>query len=214
MSNITHTKVKSIFEDNTESFGIQNEERNNQTEMRHNDHHDHADQEDLQSCESLSVCLSEEESDEESEMDDDYNPNTGTSSGAADKDDDSMKKNPSMKRLPTKSSFSFNKLKSTLSLKKLKTVVFPIKQSKAEKKDKLIQFAKGTNDDDGALLDDKKDEEASIQQETIDKLVAYYGSKVTFVIFILIHVGLNSLRSYSAYLIGEWANNKDLQTDP
>lgn len=34
-----------------------------------------------------------------------------------------------------------------------------------------------------------------------------------FVIFLAIHIALNSLRSYSAFLVGEWANDKSKQLE-
>lgn len=57
--------------------------------MHGKDHvHTHGEDEECKSCESLSVCLTDEE--EDSEMDDDYDPNTGLSG---------LKKEPSSKLL-------------------------------------------------------------------------------------------------------------------
>lgn len=95
------SKMKSIFEDNTESFGIQNEDRTEPekihtehkfvTKHKHKNDNDDKDKDELDSNESLSVCLTDEE---ESEMDSDYDPLSGTTGSK-----DAMAKKPSSKLL-------------------------------------------------------------------------------------------------------------------
>lgn len=98
--------------------------------------HSHPEEEDCHSCESGSLCHSDE-SDSEG-LDDDYDPNAASGAVVA------------------------TKLKSTMSLKKAKSIVFPIKQTRSEKRKKLVEFSSGTEEKEEKLMDDEKDNDASI----------------------------------------------------
>ena len=111
-------------------------------------------------------------------MADDYDPITGTSGGAGG-------------NAPTKLQ---SKMTSQMSLKKTKTVVFPIKASLAEKKKKLIQYGTINDKEEGKIIDDEKDENATIEWKTVEKLMEYYGHWYQFLILVVIQGALTYLR--------------------
>ena len=106
---------------------------------------------------------------EDSGMDSDYDPNTGTSGGT-----------PS----PAADGGDLVRRMTQMSMKKQKTIIYPIKQTLVEKRHKLVQYGFGSKWKDENLLDDEKDAEAEIAQSTIDKLLEYYGHWSQFVIYL------------------------------
>lgn len=187
------------MEDHAETYGVQDRETERKDKKESHAHTGHEDvthkvkakqrddDDELKSNDSISH--SEGLSDSESEMDDDYDPLAGAGL--------------------TKEQ-SIRKLQSTLSMKKIKTVVFPIRLTRAEKRAKLQQFGESKKEDDGALMDDEADDEASIEDKTLKKLMEYYGHWFQFVIYILIVLSQNYLELYAQYQIGEWATDTSL----
>jgi hypothetical protein len=111
-------------------------------------------------------------------MDDDYDPLTGASGNTGDQ--------------PTKMASKFT---SSMSLKKTKTVVFPLKSTLADKKKKLIEYGTVNNKDEGKIIDDEADDDAAIEWKTFNKLIEYYGHWSQAVIVVLLPGVLIYLRN-------------------
>lgn len=78
---------------------------------------------------------------------------------------------------------------------------------------KLIQYGTVKNEDDGKIIDDDADEQASIETATITRLMKYYGHWSPFAFLIGIEICMTYFFASSSYLIGQWAEDKSKQED-
>jgi len=99
---------------------------------------------------------------------------------------------------------------STMSLKKTKTIVFPIKATLADKKKKLIEYGTINDKDEGKIIDDEAEDDASIEWKTVNKLIEYYGHWSQAALLVVLSGVLIYLRNLSGYQIGKFAENTAL----
>lgn len=86
-----------------------------------------------------------------------------------------------------------------MSLKKTKTVIFPIRATLADKKKKLIEFGTINDKEEGKIIDDEADDDASIQWTTVNKLIEYYGHWSQAAMLVALSGVLIYLRNLSGY---------------